>query len=504
MKLNPRSYQTEAYNKTREAFLNGHKHICIAMSGGAGKSLLCKMILDSAAKKGSKIGFFSFRKSLTDQIKKYNIPDCDVGTLQKFGKKETELYDLCIFDEKDYHDTKLKNNIKSKRSITLSGFPTDANGNVLDYDYIVEAIQFPELVKQGYAKEVKVLSISNADTSTLKKQGDGFNVKQSFELMEKAKVKRNILEVYKKYCIDRKTLLFAVDTNHAESLKKEFIEAGIKCDTVHSKKSSKENDNVMKDFEDNKIDLIINVVMISIGVDIPCINTILFARPMASVPLFMQCVWRGTRKFNNDYCLVIDCAEVLKRTDFHPMQRLDLTKTKQDKGVVKCPKCQNKMKLINRKIEPIDQYEYKVVSTYICDCGHTLEQETYKIINRELCEDGTHFFEPQGGLQYKQDNKAINFNLVCKCGYEKKFREMLLTDDELKEVKLHDALNNGATWEDVKTILLKCCKDNGYHHRYSIRLIDSLKAKKHTPKSAIESIKTILKQNKKISALMYI
>lgn len=501
--MKPREYQTEAYNKTREAFINGHKHICIAMSGGAGKSLLCKMILDSASKKGSTIGFFSFRKSLTEQIKKYNIPNCDIGTLQKFGKTETEEYDLCIFDEKDYHDTKLKNNIKSKRSITLSGFPTDASGNVLDYDFIVEAIQFPDLVKQGYAKQLKVLSISNADTSTLKKQNDGFNIKQSFELMEKAKVKKNIIEVYEKYCINRKTLLFAVDTNHAESLKKEFLGKGIKCDTVHSKKNENNNKQVMKDFENNKIDLIINVVMISIGVDIPCINTILFARPMSSVPLFMQCVWRGTRKFNDDYCLVLDCAEVLKRTDFHPMQRLNLTKTKQDKHQ-KCTKCKAKTKLINRTTEVIDEYEYVVKSFYKCSCGNLDTVENYKIINRELCEDGTHFFEPINGLQMKQNDKSLNFNLVCKCGFEKKFREVLYTDEELKEVKLHQALQAGATWEHVLTVLKAECKQAGYKWQYSLRLIDSMKAKKWTPKQAIENIKTVKKMGKKISALMYI
>ena len=86
----------------------------------------------------------------------------------------------------------------------------------------------------------------------------------------------------------------------------------------------------------------------------------------------------------------------------------------------------------------------------------------------------------------------------------KKFREIILSDDELKEIKLEEAMANGTTWEQVKLILLKECKDAGYHHRYAVRLIDSLKLKKYTPKNAIEEIKKIKTMKKKISNLMYI
>lgn len=499
--MKPRYYQLQAFEKIRESFKNKNNHICLMMSGGAGKSLLCKMILDSAVNKGSSVAMFSFRKSLTEQIKKYNLPNCDVGTLQKFGKKESEkIYDLVIFDEKDFHDTKLKNNIRCKKSITLSGFPTDANGFVLDYDDIVEAIQFPELVEKGYAKQIKVMSVSNADTSNLKKQGDGFNIKQCYELMQKPSIKKNILEVYKKYCINRKTLLFAVDTNHAENLKNEFIKDGILCNTIHSKKTEKENNQTIKDFEDNKIDLIINVVMISIGVDIPCINTILFARPMSSVPLFMQCVWRGTRKYNDDYCLVLDCAEVLKRCDFHPMQKLDINRKKQDKN--KMCKCGLKFKLINRTVQDLSQYEYSVISDYKCDCGNTETVENIKLINMSLCEGCGQIFESKGGLIMTKEDKSINFDLECKCcGHKRKFREILLSDEELKEIKYNEAFKSDK-WEDVEVILKAEVKKDGFKWQYAIRLLDHLKMKM-SPIEAIQLIKQIRSQNKKISRLMY-
>ena len=81
--MKPRDYQLKAIEKIKESFKKGNKNICIALCGGAGKSLVAKLILDMAKEKGSKIGFFSYRTLLIEQIKKYNIPNCTVGTLRK-------------------------------------------------------------------------------------------------------------------------------------------------------------------------------------------------------------------------------------------------------------------------------------------------------------------------------------------------------------------------------------------------------------------------------------
>lgn len=233
-----RPHQQTAINKARESFLNGNKHICLCACVASGKTLVAKTIIDSAIAKGKKVSFFSFRKILISQLKSYfdEVPNVTIDTLQKMGKNPTEKYDLAIFDEKDFHNTKLKNNITCERSITLSGSPIDASGNALDFDEIIDIIQIPDLIKIGLAKPIKVLSNSLADTSKLKKQAGDFKTKEAYDLMEKPKIKKGLIDTYKKYASDRITILFAVDTNHAESLKTEFLAAGIKCDTTHSKK----------------------------------------------------------------------------------------------------------------------------------------------------------------------------------------------------------------------------------------------------------------------------
>lgn len=497
--LQPRDYQIEAFNNIRKSFAKGNKHICLFMVGGSGKSLLCKMIIDSAIKKGGKVGFFSFRKSLTTQIKEYfkDTENVDIGTLQKMGKQETLLYDLVIIDEKDFASTKLRNNIKSKYSIVMSGCPTDSSGNVLPFDDIVEGIQYSKLLEKGYAKDIKVYSISTVNTSSLKKVNGDFDVKQSFDLMNKPKVTKDIIETYKKYCIGRKNLLFAVSIEHSEQLKNEFLEAGILCDTVHSKKN---NGTLIKDFESGKFDLLINVAQISIGVDIPCVNSIIFARPLLSMPLFYQIVWRGTRKFNDDYCLVLDLADVINRVGVHPKQDIDLKKSKQDTS--KTCKCGLKMKISDRSIIPVNDFEYISRTDYKCECGLTDYVENLKLINLEVCAGCGETFKSNGIVLNKND-KGLSFDLTCICGESKPFRTIEYSNEELKEIELNNAFN-GAKWDDVKVILRSECKKCNYKWQYSDRLLESLKNKCSKPSEAIDKIKTVLRQNKKISALMYL
>lgn len=501
--MKPRKYQLDSIEKIKKSFKEGKRHVAIAISGGGGKSLVAKMILDMAKAKGSKIGFFSYRKLLVEQIKTYNIPNCDIGTLQKFGKSPTEMYDLVIFDESWGENSKLKNNINSKYSVTLSGTPIGADGFPLEFDEIIDGIQTVDLIDMGLAKPLKVLATSKVDTDKLKKVAGDYSPKDSYDLMSKSEIVKDVVKVYNQYSKDRKTMIFGINTQHCEDIKKEFLNAGIKCETVHSKKNN--NDDTLNKFDKREIDVIISVSMLNVGYDNVSVNSIILARPTKSPAVLMQTIWRGTRlnpEKKDDYCLVLDLANCIKDTNFHPLQRFDFNRTKQEK-FTKCKECGSKTKLINRKIEIIDKYEYVVKNTYQCEsCAAVQEVDNLKCANLSICEGCGNEFQSQGSLQMKKDDKGIEFNMVCICGHERLFRGLEYSKEELQELKLNDALN-GATWKDVSIILKAECKKNNYHWKYSERLIETLKNKKIEPKQAIEKIKMVLRTGQKLAALNY-
>lgn len=500
--MTPRNYQIQSVEDIKTAFKNGYRNIALNVCGGAGKSLIAKMILDMAVEKKSKIGFFSYRKILIDQIKSYHIPNCTIGTLQKYGKNETELFDLVIVDESWGEDSKLKNNIKSKFTITLSGSPFDVLGYALpNYDYIVNGIQFPELVELGYAKKLKILSTTKVDTSKLEMQGGDYSVKQAYELMSKSKVYNDVVGAYKEYASGRKVMLFCVNTKHCEMMKDEFLKDGISAETIHSKKNS---GTILDDFDSGKIKVLISVSKLNVGYDNPSVNCIMLCRPTKSIPVMLQTIWRGTRINKdsiNDDCLVLDLANVIQDT-IHPMQKIDLSKQKKDNS--KLCKCGLKMKLSDRKIEVLNEFEYIVRSDYKCQCGLSETVENLKLINIEQCEGCKERFVSSGGLVLTKYDNGLCFDLECKhCGFKKPFRELKYSNDELQEITLNEALS-GDKWENVKTILRAECKKCGYKWQYSDRILEHLQMKAFTPIEAIDKIKMIMKNGQKISRLMYV
>ena len=501
-----RNYQKEAIQKARESLSKGNKRIALTLATGSGKSPIAREIIKLFREKNpkGKIGYFTFRTVLINQMKKTLAGlDVEIDTLQAKGKSETELYDLVIIDEVHYaSDSKLQNNIKSKYIIGLTATPIDSYGNALEFDDIIDVIQLVDLINLGYASPVKVLSTSKVDTSKLKSIGGDFSQKDSYELMSKSQIKKDIVDTYLKYAKGLKTIVYAVNIKHCEELLKEFKDAGINADSIHSKKT--DTKKALEDFANNKIDVLINVDVLTTGYDAPDIYCLILASPTKSLIKSTQIYGRATRLNpldKNKEALIIDCANVIENTQ-HPLQRFDFTKTKKDNS--KICKCGLKFKLINRNVNLLNEYEYTVTSDYKCDCGELYSIENLKLINISICENCSEPFVSTGSLQLESSNKNLTFNLICSCcGHARKFREIEYTKEELQELEYNEALK-GDKWENVKAILKAECKKAGYHHRYALRLMDSLQTRCASPIEAIDKIKMVLSQNQKISRLMYL
>lgn len=90
-----------------------------------------------------------------------------------------------------------------------------------------------------------------------------------------------------------KTLIFAVNQMHAETLYNEFKSAGVSCDyAVSSRPDAQE---VIQNFKNKKFEVLINVQMMTEGSDVPDIQTVFLTRETNSESLLMQMIGRGLR-----------------------------------------------------------------------------------------------------------------------------------------------------------------------------------------------------------------
>ncbi|MCD2503203.1 DEAD/DEAH box helicase family protein [Clostridium sp. NSJ-145] len=90
-----------------------------------------------------------------------------------------------------------------------------------------------------------------------------------------------------------KTIVFAINQNHCRALCEEFKSAGISCDYVISDKVGAQN--TIREFKDNKFEVLINVQILTEGSDIPDVQTVFLTRQTNSDSLLMQMIGRGLR-----------------------------------------------------------------------------------------------------------------------------------------------------------------------------------------------------------------
>ncbi len=90
-----------------------------------------------------------------------------------------------------------------------------------------------------------------------------------------------------------KTLIFTLNVVHCRLLYEELQKKHIRCGLVYSGKE--DNTKVISDFKENKLDVLLNVNILTEGSDVPDIQTVFLTRPTSSEGLLMQMIGRGMR-----------------------------------------------------------------------------------------------------------------------------------------------------------------------------------------------------------------
>ena len=113
-----------------------------------------------------------------------------------------------------------------------------------------------------------------------------------------------ILKHYGKYR-GRKTLGFCVTIDHAESMAEQFRRAGISAQAVHSKSGNRRE--AIEALGAGRIEVIFTVDIFNEGLDIPCLDMVMFLRPTESPTVFLQQLGRGLRLYaGKEHLIVLD------------------------------------------------------------------------------------------------------------------------------------------------------------------------------------------------------
>lgn len=90
-----------------------------------------------------------------------------------------------------------------------------------------------------------------------------------------------------------KTLIFALNVIHCRLLCADLKMRGVRCGCVFSGQT--DNDRIIRDFKSGKIQVLINVNIMTEGTDVPDIQTVMLTRPTQSEGFLVQMIGRGMR-----------------------------------------------------------------------------------------------------------------------------------------------------------------------------------------------------------------
>lgn len=191
---------------------------------------------------------------------------------------------------------KLQTNSYNRESYSLNKMLTSKSKHGNLFKKIIYIYQIEDIIKENYWAKIKY-DIIEQDTSDLifnsTKSDYTENSIQKFYL--KNQINKNIISVLFKYS-DKKSILISVPSiEDCYELQKDLKKVNINSEVVHSNLNIKERSYLIDNFKSQKIRIIIQVGVLSIGFDHPLLDLLIMARPTASLSFYYQLCGRITR-----------------------------------------------------------------------------------------------------------------------------------------------------------------------------------------------------------------
>jgi superfamily II DNA or RNA helicase len=436
----PRLYQQDIINKTLETT----KSTLIQLPTGGGKTIISKEIAIGLINNfNKKILFIAPKIVLMEQTletfkglkpqkvhgsnnkfdKNHNIL---ISTLQTASRRNSLNPDVIIIDEVHFgYEKKMLNKIMeynpNARIIGLSATPFDENGYPFKgFDVIINDYDLVYMIKHKFLVPLRSYILVKPDLTDVDIIAGDYEINQLSKAVSKNTIIMEIVATSKPYIKESiKTIVFAVDINHAELLKTAFQNEGFITEALHSK-SEKDDSEVIERFKRGYIKVLVSVLKLTTGFDVPETDLAIIARPTKSQNLYKQMVGRVLRIApNKKNAILLDCGNVIGNLG-KPLEPI-IPKDELEKKIqkLKCKHCESE----NIKLKKSNSNMY-----WECqDCGFIKDLENK---NHYKCKNCNKKYSYQDGDFELVNNKLY---LNCECGFETEI-SIATGDEEFREV----------------------------------------------------------------------
>ena len=319
-----RPYQEQSREAVEKEWEEGRKRTLLVLPTGTGKTVVFSKIVEDQVKLGDRCLILAHRGELLEQasdklLKATGLKTAtekaeqtslgtqakvvvgSVQTLQRekrLAKFEPEHFNTIVVDEAHHC-------ISSGYQKVLGHFPnakvlgvtaTPDRGDMKNLGEYFESMAYEyslnDAIREGYLSPIKALTIPlKVDLSEVKQQAGDFSTSDLDTALDP--YLEQIADEMVKYCANRKTVVFLPLVKTSQKFRDILNEKGLKAAEVNG--ASADREEVLKDFEEGKYNVLCNSMLLTEGWDCPSVDCVVVLRPTKVRGLYSQMVGRGTR-----------------------------------------------------------------------------------------------------------------------------------------------------------------------------------------------------------------
>jgi len=340
-KLELRDYQQEALDSLAQMRAEKDSIALLCLATGTGKTLVA---VQDAKRFGGRVLFVAHTTTLVFQARNAFDQYWSEATTGLFvdGRKETNAQVVCgsvqsvalnldLFrdDEFDYliideahHATaesyqKILAYFKPKFTLGLTATPERADGvDVLEiFQKTAPKLDLQTAVEKGALVPVRCVRIkTNVDISNVRYNSVRYDLRDLEVKLCVSDRNRLIVDVWREYVVDKRTIVFCVSVKHAKSMAELFQQAGVSASAVSGEVKTTERVETLDRFASGEILVLCACDLLNEGWDCPQTEVVFAARPTMSKVLYTQQIGRGMRTSpGKKYLTVFDFVDVAGR-----------------------------------------------------------------------------------------------------------------------------------------------------------------------------------------------
>lgn len=326
-----RPYQARAVNELGAGFKARWRRQVLVAPTGSGKTVVAGEMMIRATEKGTSSLFLAPRRELIFQARdrltdlglepgvlmagepverSRPIQVCSIETVRR--RPWVPDASFVVVDEchlRSFKGVMERFDQPWVAGLTATPWRMNGQGLVEDFDRLVLAANYGELIDEGHILEPRVYAPSSPDLESVSIRGGEFDPRQVERIMRRKKLTGDIVSHWMQHARDRLTVVFASSVAHSQELVQAFSSAGIEAEHLDGSTPYGQRRACLQRLARGETRIVGCCDLLTYGWDCPPVSCAVVARPTASLVMHMQMCGRILRPCEGkDGAVVLDHA----------------------------------------------------------------------------------------------------------------------------------------------------------------------------------------------------